>query len=93
MNYQENYKQLREIKIEFSHSGLPGFIKVWNYTIVYFFLTSSLLLFLILVKLDKKSVIILSILALFSSILKTFFTMDRITILGILIVVFVAFYF
>ena len=95
MNYQENYKQLREIKIEFSHSGLPGFIKVWNYApLSIFFLTSSLLLFFDFSEArQKKSVIILSILALFSSILKTFFTMDRITILGILIVVFVAFIF
>ena len=95
MNYQENYKQLREIKIEFSHSGLPGFIKVWNYApLSIFFLTSSLLLFFDFSEArQKKSVIILSILALFSSILKTFFTMDRITILGILIVLFVAFIF
>ena len=95
INYQENYQQLREIKMEFSNSGLPGFIKMWSYTpLSIFFLTSSLLLFFDFSEpRQKKSVMILCFVALFLSIVKTVFTMDRVTILGILIVLVVAFIF
>lgn len=88
LNYHQNKDLLKEIKYNASTSGLPGIIKILNYSpLGVFFVVSSYLIFYKIENYkDEKILKILLGYSLLCSLSKTFFSLDRLTLLGVLIV-------
>ena len=88
LSYHQNKELLKEIKYNASTGGLPGIIKVINYSpLGVFFVAASYLIFhKIKDYKDEKILKILLGYSLLCSLSKTFFSLDRLTLLGVLIV-------
>lgn len=81
--------QLMDIRYESGAEGLGGVFKMMNYFPVGVFLISSALMnFFELSPKDKKNLNRLIVFAIFGCIIKVFFSLDRLTLLAILLVIF-----
>lgn len=87
--YQENFSTLRDIKHNWTVGGISGAVKMLNYSPLAIFLAVSSLLQFYRFKNHKDRVKLIYVLAfaLICSLLKIIFSLDRLTLLGIVMVV------
>jgi oligosaccharide repeat unit polymerase len=81
--------EILELRAAAAHGGISGVFKMFNYApLAVYMLTSSLLFFCNTHPYDNKTLKKIQRVALVGSILKVFFSLDRLTILAILVVLF-----
>lgn len=93
-NYKNNYDELRVIKGLATSGGISGIFKVLNYSpLAVFFATAAFLQFFNIKKRERRLLVIVLVYAFLCSVLKTFFSLDRLTLLGVVIVFAYRFFF
>lgn len=87
-DYGQHKELLVDIKYKSNTSGLSGIVKMFNYAplAVFFIVSSYLNFYKIQKKSDEKKLIGLLVYTIICSLTKTFFSLDRLTLLGVLVV-------